>query len=101
MLLNLAEKHLRNKPSTTDKHGSSQGLVGHDLASSELSLRRRQWSRANSRLARGSPISTGAPPSHPRLSSGELCRAATSTELPYQPTVSHVHFMRGSPDTLS
>jgi hypothetical protein len=42
MLLNLAEKHLRNKPSTTDKHGSSQGLVGHDLASSEPSLGRRQ-----------------------------------------------------------
>jgi hypothetical protein len=42
MLLNLAEKHLQNKPSTTDKHGSSQGLVGHDLASSEPSLGRRQ-----------------------------------------------------------
>jgi hypothetical protein len=27
MLLNLAEKHLQNKPSTTDKHGSRQGLV--------------------------------------------------------------------------
>jgi hypothetical protein len=27
MLLNLAEKYLQNKPSTTDKRGSSQGLV--------------------------------------------------------------------------
>jgi hypothetical protein len=27
MLLNPAGKHLQNKPSTTDKHGSSQGLV--------------------------------------------------------------------------
>jgi hypothetical protein len=27
MLLNLAEKHLQNKPSTADKHGSSQGFV--------------------------------------------------------------------------
>jgi hypothetical protein len=27
MLLNLAKKHLQNKPSTADKHGSRQGLV--------------------------------------------------------------------------
>jgi hypothetical protein len=32
---------------------------------------------------------------------GKLCRIATSAESPYQPTVSHVHLMRGSPDTLS
>jgi hypothetical protein len=43
----------------------------------------------------------GAPPARPRLSSGKLCRTATSAKLPYQPTVSHAHLMRGSPDTLS
>jgi hypothetical protein len=43
----------------------------------------------------------GAPPARPRLSSGKLCRTATSAKSPYQPTVSHAHLMLGSPDTLS
>jgi hypothetical protein len=38
---------------------------------------------------------------HPRLSSGKLCRTATSAKSPYQPTVSHAHLMRGSLETLS
>jgi hypothetical protein len=42
---------------------------------------------------------------HPRLalklSSGKLCHIAISAKSPYQPTVSHAHLMRGSPDTLS
>jgi hypothetical protein len=29
-----------------------------------------------------------------------LCRATTLAKSPYQPTVSHAHLMRGSPDTL-
>jgi hypothetical protein len=52
-------------------------------------------------LARGSPQSADAPSAHLKPSSGRLCRAATSAGSPYQPTVSHAHLMRGSPDTLS
>jgi hypothetical protein len=43
----------------------------------------------------------GAPSARPKPSLGKLCRAATSAKSPYQPTVSHAHLMRGSPDTLS
>jgi hypothetical protein len=43
----------------------------------------------------------GAPSAHSKPSSGILCRAATSPKSPHQPTVSHAHLMRGSPDTLS
>jgi hypothetical protein len=43
----------------------------------------------------------GAPSARPKPSSRRLCRAATSAKSPYQPTVSHAHLMRGSPDTLS
>jgi hypothetical protein len=42
-----------------------------------------------------------APSARLKPSLGELCRAATSARSPYQPTVSHAHLMRGSPDTLS
>jgi hypothetical protein len=38
----------------------------------------------------------GAPSTRPKTSSG-----ATSAKSPHQPTVSHAHLMRGSPDTLS
>jgi hypothetical protein len=55
----------------------------------------------NSRLARGPPQAVDAPSAHPKPSSARLCRAATSTKSPYQPTVSHAHLMRRSPDTLS
>jgi hypothetical protein len=55
----------------------------------------------DSRLTRGPPQATGAPPARPRQNSGKLCRVATSAKSPYQPTVSHTRLMRGSPDTLS
>jgi hypothetical protein len=55
----------------------------------------------DSRLARGSPQSADASSARPKPSSGRLCRAATLAKSPYQPTVSHAHLMRGSPDTLS
>jgi hypothetical protein len=35
------------------------------------------------------------------LGLGGLCRTTTLAKSPYQPTVSHAHLMRGSPDTLS
>jgi hypothetical protein len=43
----------------------------------------------------------GAPSAHPKSSSGRLRREATLAKSPHQPTVSHAHLMRGSPDTLS
>jgi hypothetical protein len=43
----------------------------------------------------------GAPSARLKPSSGKLCRAATLAKSPQQPTVSHAHLMRGSPDTLS
>jgi hypothetical protein len=42
-----------------------------------------------------------APSARMKPSWGRLCRAATLAKSPYQPTVSHAHLMRGSPDTLS
>jgi hypothetical protein len=43
----------------------------------------------------------GAPSTHPKPSSGRLRCEATMAKSPYQPTVSHAHSMRRSPDTLS
>jgi hypothetical protein len=102
MLLNLAGKHLQNKPrrliSTVQVKASS--TKGRDLASPEPGLGREQQSRTNSRLARGPPQAVGAPSARPKPSLGKLCRAATSAKSPYHPTVSHAHLMQGSPDTL-
>jgi hypothetical protein len=42
-----------------------------------------------------------APSARLKPSLDRLCRAATLAKSPYQPTVSHAHLMRGSPDTLS
>jgi hypothetical protein len=43
----------------------------------------------------------GAPSARPKPSSGRLRCEATLAKSPHQPTVSHAHLMRGSPDTLS
>jgi hypothetical protein len=43
----------------------------------------------------------GAPSTRPKPSSGTLRCEATLAKSPHQPTVSHAHLMRGSPDTLS
>jgi hypothetical protein len=43
----------------------------------------------------------GAPSARSKPSSGRLRREATLAKSPHQPTVSHAHLMRGSPDTLS
>jgi hypothetical protein len=43
----------------------------------------------------------GASSTHPKPSSGRLRCEATLAKSPHQPTVSHAHLMRGSPDTLS
>jgi hypothetical protein len=42
-----------------------------------------------------------APSARLKPSWGRLCRAVTLAKSPYQPTVSHAHLMRGSPDILS
>src|SRR5687767_14559312 len=84
------------------KRGSSQGLVHQGTRPHPSPASDKDSSpRTNSRIARGSPRSADTPPSHIRLISGELCRAATSSESPYQPTVSHPHLLQGSHDTLS
>jgi hypothetical protein len=102
MLLNPAEIYLQNKPYTADRARSkSRSRLPRNATSSEHSLGREQYSRTDSRLARGSPQSADAPLAHPKPSSDRLCRAATSAGSPYQPTVSHAHLMRGSSDTLS
>jgi hypothetical protein len=103
MLLNLAGKHLQNEPqrliSTVQVKASS--TKGRDLASPEPGLGREQESRTDSRLARGPPQAVGAPSARPKPSTGKHCRVATSPKSPHQPTISHAHLMRGSPDTLS
>jgi hypothetical protein len=57
---------------------------GRDLVSPEPGLGQEQRSRTDSRLARGPPQAAGAPPARPRLSSGKLCRIATSAKSPYR-----------------
>jgi hypothetical protein len=47
------------------------------------------------------PQSAGTPSARPKSSAGKLCRTATSSESPYQSTISHAHLIRGSLDTLS
>jgi hypothetical protein len=104
MLLNLAETHLQNKLYPADKARFKSGpRLPRDATSFEpsLGLGREQQSRTDSRLARGPPQAVSAPSARQKPSLGELCRAVTSAKSPYQPTVSHAHLMRGSPDTLS
>jgi hypothetical protein len=55
----------------------------------------------DSRLARGPPQVVGAPLARPKSSAGKLYRTAAPAKSPHQLTVSHMHLMRGSPDTLS
>jgi hypothetical protein len=74
---------------------------GRDLVPFEPGLGQELQSRTDSRLDRGPPQAVGAPSARPKPSSAKLCRAVTSAKSPYQPTVSHAHLMRGSPDTLS
>jgi hypothetical protein len=62
MLLNPAGKHLQNKPYTADKARLKSGpRVPKDATSSDLSLRREQKSRTDSRLARGPPQAVSPP----------------------------------------
>jgi hypothetical protein len=92
---------LENIFKTNHKRPIKRGLrLPRDATSSEPSLGQGQKSRTNSRLARGSPQSADTPSARPKSSAGKLCRTATSSESPYQPTVSHAHLMRGSPDTI-
>jgi hypothetical protein len=88
MLLNPAGKHLQNKPYMADKAQFKSGpRLPKDATSSEP----------------GTVVPGGFTP-RPRASSGSertLGSPGAQIVSPYQPTISHAHLMRGSPDTLS
>jgi ribonuclease HI len=66
-----------------DKAEARRLALPRDVITSEPGLGQEQWSRTDSRLARGPPQAAGTPSARPRLSSGELCRISTSAKSPY------------------
>jgi hypothetical protein len=85
MLLNLAGKHLQNKPYTPDKTWfKSRPRLPRDATSSEpsLGLGRERWSRADSRLARGPPRAVSAPSAQAQLGQTLSCSDLGRIALP-------------------
>jgi methylthioribose-1-phosphate isomerase len=99
-LLITAGKHIQSKTVKTDSSGQNQSFVYQETRSRLTRARPRaeQWSRTNSRLARGSSQAVSAPSGQPKAS---LVVQANLAKSPYQPTVLHARLMLGSPDTLS
>jgi hypothetical protein len=84
----------------TDSSGQSQSFIYQGTRSrlARAWHRTEQWSRTDSRIARGSPQAENAPSGQPKAS---LVVQATLVKSPYQSIVLHAHLMLGSPDTLS